>query len=85
MAGLRKLAPVAAKLKVALAFEFVWNGFLFSPMEAARFLDEVGSDYVGFYFDPGNMAVFQFPHHWVRILGRSARPPLTGKATLNGG
>lgn len=70
VAGLRKLAPVAAKLKVALAFEFVWNGFLFSPMEAARFLDEVGSDYVGFYFDPGNMAVFQFPHHWVRILGR---------------
>ncbi len=70
VAGLRKLAPVAAKLKVAIAFEFVWNGFLFSPMEAARFLDEVGSDYVGFYFDPGNMAVFQFPHHWVRILGR---------------
>jgi len=70
VAALRKLAPVAARLKVALAFEFVWNGFLFSPMEAARFLDEVGSDYVGFYFDPGNMAVFQFPHHWVRILGR---------------
>jgi hexulose-6-phosphate isomerase len=68
--GLKRLAPVAAQLKVAIAFEFVWNGFLFSPMEVARFLDEVGSDSVGFYFDPGNMAVFQFPHHWVRILGR---------------
>jgi L-ribulose-5-phosphate 3-epimerase len=69
VAGLKRLAPVAARLRVALAFEFVWNGFLFSPLEAARFLDEVGSEFVGFYFDPGNMAVFQFPHHWVRILG----------------
>ncbi len=70
VAGLRRLAAVAARLRVAIAFEFVWNGFLFSPLEAARFLDEVGSGHVGFYFDPGNMAVFQFPHHWARILGR---------------
>ena len=70
VAGLKRLAPVAARLNVAIAFEFVWNGFLFSPLETARFLDEVGSEHVGFYFDPGNMAVFQFPHHWVRILGR---------------
>lgn len=68
--ALKQLAPIAAKLKIAFAYEFVWNGFLFSPMETARFLDEVGSDAVGFYFDPGNMAVFQFPQHWVRILGR---------------
>jgi hexulose-6-phosphate isomerase len=73
VAGLKRLAPVAARLKVTIAFEFVWNGFLFSPLEAARFLDEVGSEQVGFYFDPGNMAVFQFPHHWVRILGRRTR------------
>lgn len=70
VSALKTLAPVAARLGVDLAFEFVWNGFLFSPMEVARFLDEVGSDSVGFYFDPGNMAVFQFPHHWVRIIGR---------------
>jgi len=70
VAGLQRLAPVAAGLGVTVAFEFVWNGFLFSPLEVARFLDEVGSEHVGFYFDPGNMAVFQFPHHWVRVLGR---------------
>ncbi|NLF15750.1 MAG: sugar phosphate isomerase/epimerase [Lentisphaerae bacterium] len=70
VAALRRLAPTAERLGVAIAFEFVWNGFLFSPMEVARFLDEVGSPAVGFYFDPGNMAVFQFPHHWVRIVGR---------------
>jgi len=67
--SLTKLAVTAEELGVAIAFEFVWNGFLFSPMEVRRFLDEVNSEYVGFYFDPGNMAVFQFPQHWVRIIG----------------
>ncbi len=35
-----------------------------------NFLDEIGSDRIGFYFDPGNMAVFQFPQHWARIVGK---------------
>ncbi|HMN29231.1 MAG TPA: sugar phosphate isomerase/epimerase family protein, partial [Caldilineaceae bacterium] len=67
--SLRRIAETAEKLKVTLAIEFVWNGFLFSPLEMKHFLDEVGSPYIGFYFDPGNMAVFQYPHHWVRIVG----------------
>jgi len=67
--SLKAIAPTAEKLNVELAFEFVWNGFLFSPLETRNFLSEVGSKAVGFYFDPGNMAVFQFPQHWVRILG----------------
>jgi hexulose-6-phosphate isomerase len=66
--SLRRLAPTAEKLGVALAYEFVWNGFCFSPLEVKHLLDEVNSEQVGFYFDPGNMAVFQFPHHWVRIV-----------------
>jgi L-ribulose-5-phosphate 3-epimerase len=67
--ALRRIAETAEQLQVTLAVEFVWNGFLFSPLEMKQFLDEVGSPYIGFYFDPGNMAVFQFPHHWVRITG----------------
>jgi len=67
--SLKQIAPAAKQLDVAIAIEFVWNGFLFSPLEMRRLLDEVGSSHVGFYFDPGNMAVFQYPHHWVRILG----------------
>jgi L-ribulose-5-phosphate 3-epimerase len=67
--ALQQLAGAAEQLRVTLAVEFVWNGFLFSPLEMKHFLDEVGSPYVGFYFDPGNMAVFQYPHHWVRIVG----------------
>jgi hexulose-6-phosphate isomerase len=68
--------------------EFVWNGFLFSPLEMKHFLDEVGSDYIGFYFDPGNMAVFQYPHQWVRIVGQHIKmvhlKDWKGRA-LNGG
>ncbi|MCB9149863.1 MAG: sugar phosphate isomerase/epimerase [Caldilineaceae bacterium] len=67
--SLRQIAETAEQLQVALAVEFVWNGFLFSPLEMKHFLDEVNSPYIGFYFDPGNMAVFQYPHHWVRIVG----------------
>jgi hexulose-6-phosphate isomerase len=66
VANLKKLAPVCAETGVALAVEFVWSGFLFSPLEMRRLLDEVASEHIGFYFDPGNMAVFQFPQHWVR-------------------
>ena len=69
IAALNVIAPHAEELGVTLAVEFVWNGFLFSPVEMKAFLDEVASDRVGFYFDPGNMAVFQYPHHWVHALG----------------
>ena len=68
--ALQQIAETAERLQVAVAVEFVWNGFLFSPLEMRHFLDEVGSSYIGFYFDPGNMAVFQYPHHWVRIVGQ---------------
>lgn len=68
--SLRKIAPTAEKCGVALAVEFVWNGFLFSPLEMKTLLDAVGSDAVGFYFDPGNMAIYQYPQHWARILGK---------------
>jgi len=86
--ALKELAPTAESLDVAIAVEFVWSGFLFSPLEMARFLDEVGSSHVGFYFDPGNMAVFQLPQHWARITGRHIKKvhmkDWQGRA-LNGG
>jgi len=68
--SLRRLGPVAEDMGVRIAIEYVWNRFLLSPMEFARFLDEVDSPNVGFYFDPGNMCIFGYPEHWVRILGR---------------
>lgn len=68
--SMRALAFPAEKAGVKLAIEYVWNKFLLSPVEFARFCDEVGSANVGFYFDPGNMAVFGYPEHWARICGR---------------
>ena len=69
IANLQTIANHAEKVNVSVAVEFVWNGMFFSPMEMRRMLDEVGRPHIGFYFDPGNMAVFQHPHHWVRLTG----------------
>ncbi len=69
IANLRRLAPEAEKRGIQFALEFIWNGFLFSPIEMRNFLTAVNSPNIGFYFDPGNMAIFQKPEHWVRTLG----------------
>jgi hexulose-6-phosphate isomerase len=68
--SLQDLAPTAEELGVSIAVEYVWNGFLTSPMEMAQLLDQVGSPAVGFYYDPGNMRIFHLSEHWARICGR---------------
>jgi len=67
--ALRKLAPVAEEHKVKIGVENVWNKFLLSPLEMRDFVDKVGSDWVGVYFDVGNVLLTGFPQHWIRILG----------------
>ena len=66
---LAALAPVAEAAHVALGVENVWNKFLLSPIEMCRFLDEIGSDYVGAYFDVGNIIYIGYPDQWIDILG----------------
>ncbi len=68
--SLQDLAPFAEEIGVSIGVEYVWNGFLTSPLEMAQFLDAVASPRVGFYFDPGNMRIFHQSEHWVRICGR---------------
>ncbi|MBR2916925.1 MAG: sugar phosphate isomerase/epimerase [Clostridia bacterium] len=70
LSALRELAPVAESLGVSIGVENVWNRFLLSPMEMARFIDEVGSDYVGSYFDVGNVLFSGYPEHWIKILNK---------------
>jgi hexulose-6-phosphate isomerase len=67
---IRKLIPLAERLKVGIAIENVWNNFLLSPMEAARYIDEVNSPQVGWYFDVGNIVRYGWPEQWIRILGK---------------
>ena len=67
--ALRELAPVAESYKVSIGVENVWNKFLVSPMEMADFIDKVGSNYVGSYFDVGNVLYVGYPEHWIKVLG----------------
>lgn len=66
---LRALAPEAEKLGVIIAVENVWNNFLLSPLEFARYIDEIDSPYVQAYFDVGNVVAFGWPEDWIRTLG----------------
>lgn len=70
VAEIKKVVPLAEKLKVKIAIENVWNNFLLSPMEAARYVDQFKSPAVGFYFDCGNILVYGWPEQWIRILGK---------------
>jgi len=67
--ALKELAPFAEELKVSIGVENVWNQFLLSPLEMARFIDEIKSPYVGAYFDVGNVLYSGYPEHWIKILG----------------
>src|SRR2546425_10551308 len=67
---LRKAVPLAEELGVKLAIENVWNHFLLTPMEAARFVDEFNSPAVGWHFDIGNVIYLGWPEHWIRVLGK---------------
>jgi L-ribulose-5-phosphate 3-epimerase len=62
--------PTAEELGISIAFENVWNNFLLSPMEAARYVDEYKSDSVGWYFDIGNIVNYGYPEQWIRTLGK---------------
>lgn len=66
---IRKVLPMAEDLGVTIAIENVWNHFLLSPLEAARYIDEFESPHVGWYFDVGNILNYGWPEQWIRILG----------------
>jgi len=69
--AITKLVPMAERLKVHLNMENIFfNGFLLSPEEMIDFVDSFESDYVKVHFDTGNIMLFQFPEHWIRILGK---------------
>jgi hexulose-6-phosphate isomerase len=66
-----KLLPQAEKLKVHLNIENIFfNGFLLSPMEMVEFVDSFSNQYVQVHFDTGNIMEYQFPEHWIPILGQ---------------
>jgi L-ribulose-5-phosphate 3-epimerase len=65
------LVPLAAELGVRLNIENIFfNGYLMTPGELAGFVDGFASDRVRAHFDTGNIMLFQFPEHWIPILGK---------------
>lgn len=64
-----RLLPLARELKVIVAVEEVWNKFLLSPIEFARYVDELDSPWLRAYFDVGNVVFYGYPQDWIRTLG----------------
>lgn len=87
--AIRRLIPLAEELNVTLALEEVWNKFLLSPIEFARYIDEYQSPRVRAYFDVGNVVLYGYPQDWIRTLGpRIAKlhiKDFTFKRGLDGG
>jgi L-ribulose-5-phosphate 3-epimerase len=70
-AQIRKLIPMAAELKVVIALEEVWNKFLLSPLEMAKYISEFESPWIKAWFDVGNVVLYGYPQDWIRTLGKS--------------
>ena len=65
-----RLIPTAEETGVIVAVENVWNKFLLSPIEFARYLDELNSRWIKAYFDVGNVIIYGYAQHWIRTLGK---------------
>jgi len=64
-----KLLPLAEELKIVIAIEEVWNKFLLSPLEMAK--------YIGEFQSPGSRRgsmwkcrALRYPQDWIRTLGK---------------
>jgi L-ribulose-5-phosphate 3-epimerase len=69
--AVRAILPDAEKAGVSINIENIFaNGFLFSPQEMVEFVDSFRSKHVQIHFDTGNIMQYQFPEHWVPVLGK---------------
>jgi L-ribulose-5-phosphate 3-epimerase len=67
---IQKLIPLAEELKVIIAIEEVWNKFLLSPLEMAKYIDEFKSPWIKAWFDVGNVVLYGYPQDWIHTLGK---------------
>ena len=68
---IRALIPLAEELKVVIAIEEVWNRFLLSPLEMAKYISEFQSPWIKAWFDVGNVLLYGYPQDWIHTLGSS--------------
>ena len=68
--AIAKMVPLAEKHQVSINIENIFfNGYLMTPMEMNDFVDGFQSERVRVHFDTGNIMIFQYPEHWIPILG----------------
>lgn len=65
----KRLADDAEKAGITIGIENVWNKFLLSPTDGKKFIEDIGSKRVQFWFDIGNVVLFGYPQDWIRTLG----------------
>src|SRR5262249_45127555 len=66
-----RMVPQAEKLGVYLNIENIFfSGYLLSPADMNAFVDSFKSKHVRVHFDTGNIMLFQFPEHWIPLLGK---------------
>jgi len=70
VARMKEAAVHAEKQGIRLLIENVWNTFLISAFDMARFIDEVGNPWVQVHFDIGNMMRWGVAEHWAQVLGK---------------
>jgi L-ribulose-5-phosphate 3-epimerase len=68
--NVRRLLPLAQELQVIIAVENVWNKFLLSPLEFAKYVDEFNDPWLKAYIDVGNMIQFGYAQDWIRTVGK---------------
>lgn len=67
---IKQAIPLAEELEIDILLENVWNNFLTDPAETAKYIDELGSERVGAYYDTGNSVRYANPVIWIRTLGK---------------
>lgn len=70
-AEVKKLLPLAEKLKIKICIETVWNGFITKPEQMIEYVDQFKSEWLATYLDMSNMIKFGVSSaDWVRKLGK---------------
>jgi len=67
--AVRKLIPLAKKLKVVIALENVWNNLWVKPALYKNFVASFQDEWVKAYFDVGNHVKYDRPENFIRALG----------------
>src|SRR5919107_2163173 len=68
---IRKAIPVAKETGVKISIENVGNNFIVKPEQAVEYLDAIGSEWVGWHFDIGNVGGTGVPaEQWIGVIGK---------------